>query len=221
MNRGKLIVIEGTDGTGKETQSLMLVDRLNKEGRPAKYIDFPRYDTPTGMLVRDYLQGKLGPPAEVDPYVASKLYADDRKAAAPMMEEWLSQGNIVVCNRYVSANKGHQGGKTRSPEAMQDFLGWVNSVEYRINKIPREDLVMLLYAPHLIGMNNAKDRAEHKGISVDGHETDSRHMSDAERAYLHIAEVEGWTVLDVSDGNKLHPRELIHDAVYKIVKSKF
>ncbi len=114
-------MIDGIDGTGKATQAKLLVQRLRREGQKVQAIDFPNYyKNFFGKLLGNYLSGKYGDFAEVDPHVASVLYAADRFESSPQIERWLKEGNIVVADRYVSANQIHQGGKIDGRASKQD-----------------------------------------------------------------------------------------------------
>ena len=148
--KGKFIVIDGTDGSGKATQTEKLVDRLRAEEYSVFMLDFPQYGERSAALVEDYLNGKFGTAEEVGPYRASIFYACDRFAASKKIKERLERGEVVVSNRYVSANMGHQAGKIADPLERDNFLEWLESLEYDIFGIPRPDCQILLYADPVI-----------------------------------------------------------------------
>jgi len=219
--RGKLIVIDGTDGSGKETQSKLLVDRLRSEDFPVEMVDFPMYGQPSAALVEMYLNGEFGKAEEVGPKIASAFYAFDRFSHSKAMYEWLNQGKIIISNRYVSSNKGHQAGKLKDPTKIDAFLKWLDHLEYERFKIPRPDKIILLHMPYLIGhqlVANKKEREYIKGKKRDIHEEDLDHLRDAEKAYLYVAEKEGWDVIKCGERGKPFPMQQIHGAVYKAVK---
>src|SRR4030042_160135 len=122
--RGKLIVIEGTDGSGKATQTELLAKYLSEKGHEVKCFDFPRYGQRSAAMVEDYLNGKFGTAEEVGPFRGSLFYAIDRYAASFEIKQWLDEGKVAISNQYVSANMGHQTGKIKEPEQRETFLGW-------------------------------------------------------------------------------------------------
>ena len=209
---GKLIVIDGTDGSGKTTQVDLLVARLKREGREVEFISFPRYETPTGEVVREYLDGHLGQVQEVSAKLASILYAEDRYAAKPEMEGWLKAGKIVIANRYVAANMGHQGGKIADPEARCEFMAWNDHLEHDILRLPRPDLNVILHMPAAIGqrLSNQRDHGR-----TDIHQQDLHHLKNAEATYLEIARTyPNFTLIECAEGGEPLPREQIHEKVW-------
>lgn len=213
--RGKLIVIEGTDGSGKATQTKLLAERLKKEGLSVKTIDFPQYGKPSAKKVEDYLAGKFGKLEDVSPYEAAKFYAEDRKDAAPMMEKWLAEGNIIIANRYQQSNKGHQASKIKDTEERKKFMEWIDDLEYNKNKIPKPDAVIFLHVPAEIAQGLVTTRGKKKDI----HEADLSHLKNAEKTYLDIAKKEGWLVIECAKNGKMLPIEEIHNLVWNKIKS--
>jgi len=221
--KGKLIVIDGTDGVGKETQTKLLINRLRQGGNLVKMSDFPRYGQRSATLVEDYLNGNFGTPKEVGPYRASIFYACDRFAASSEMKRWLESGNHIVSNRYVSANMGHQAGKIRDLKERDKFLEWLLDLEFGIFKIPVPDEQILLYADPAIGqkMVDGKGHRDYlNGTKKDIHEADLTHLSEAAEAYLYCADKFGWDVVDCTFNGKMKSRKEISDEVYKIAKRK-
>lgn len=146
--RGKLIVIDGTDGSGKATQTKLLVSRLKQEGVSVRTLDFPRYEENFfGKLLYDCLHGKRGNFPALDPHITSVLYAADRFESKRKIEKWLSGGSMVILDRYVSANQIHQGGKIADPKKRAEFLAWLDTMEYEVFGIPRPDAVVYLSVP--------------------------------------------------------------------------
>src|SRR3989344_8797310 len=146
--RGQFIVIDGIDGTGKATQTEFLVNRLNKSGIKAKAVEFPNYyENFFGKLLGGYLSGKYGDFVQVDPHIASVLYAADRFESSDKIRKWLNSGYTVVADRYVSANQIHQGGKIRNNKERVEFLKWLDEMEYGVFKIPRPDIILYLDLP--------------------------------------------------------------------------
>jgi dTMP kinase len=212
-----LLVFEGTDGSGKATQSRLFMDRLRKEGRAVEYVDFPRYGNKSAAMVEDYLNGKFGSASEVGPYRASLFYALDRYAASFEMRKWLAEGKVVVANRYVSANMGHQAGKIHDIMERDKYLDWLDNLEFGMLGIPRPDVVALLYMPPEIGQQLV-DKKGHRdyvgGSRKDIHEADLNHLRQAAEAYLYVAKKYGWTVIDCAPNNNLKTIPDIHEEVW-------
>lgn len=193
IKRGSLFVIEGTDASGKETQTNRIVERLTERGIKVSSVGFPRYDTPTGNLLKRYL-GKspygqeFGPANEVNPRLASALYAVDRFAAAPEILAQLDSGVHVFANRYVESNMGHQGGKIRDHKERQDFITWLEELEYENFQLPRPKAVVFLYMPYEVAVSLREGR----GGIADGHESNPEHLRNAEQAYLELAQRFNW-----------------------------
>lgn len=218
---GTFIVIDGTDGSGKATQTKLLVEKLEQKGYPVKMIDFPQYGQKSAGLVEEYLNGKFGQALEVGPYRASIFYACDRYAAAPQIQKWLDQGNIVIANRYVSSNMGHQAGKIKDLAEREKFLDWLFDLEYNVFGIPKPDLNILLYLPPEIG----QELVDHKGsrdyvggAKRDIHEADLQHLKDAAQAYKYVADKYNWITIDCAPENKLLAIEDIHDLLWQEIR---
>ncbi|MGE5425768.1 MAG: dUTP diphosphatase [Bacillota bacterium] len=187
---GKFIVIDGTDGSGKTTQLQLLVSKLAAEGYDVELADFPQYNQKSAGMVEEYLSGKYGGADDVNPYAASILYATDRFDASFKIREWLSQGKIVVCNRYVSASFAHQGGKIENALERKLFFNWLSEIEYKIFRIPKPDLYLILHVEAEIAQKMAQDRGREdwKGKTKDIHEENLQHLKKAEQVYLEIAQ---------------------------------
>lgn len=179
--KGKLIVIEGTDGAGKTTQAKLLLDYLKNHKIPSAYISFPRYrESLWADMITRYLLGEFGKIDEVDPYVASVLYAGDRLTAAPQIQKWLAEGKVVVCNRYVPSNIGHMGAKMNQDERAK-YVRWLEKLEYEENGIPKEDLVILLQVDPKISKVLMKKR------TPDIHETNLKYQEEVYKVYDQMA----------------------------------
>lgn len=220
MGSGKLIVIEGTDGSGKGTQSKRLLQKLEQVGFETAYADFPQYGLKSAGLVENYLTGKYGSAEAVDPKVASVFYAVDRYDASFGIRKNLEAGRIVICNRYISANMGHQGGKIHDPAKREEYLAWLEDLEYNFFKIPKPDLTILLLVPY----ETAQKLLTHKGhreyiggLKKDIHEANAAHLKDTATAFAMIAKEKGWTVIDCTKDGKLMSIEEIHEAVWNAV----
>lgn len=193
--KGRLIVIEGSDGSGKATQSRRLVAKLRRAGTPAVRIAFPGYTRAFfGRTVARYLRGEFGASAQVDPHLAAVLYAGDRFEARDRIRRWLDEGKVVVCDRYVDSNKAHQAARLADDAKRAEFLAWIDRLEFRIFAMPRPDFTIFLHMPHahaheLIGRKGK--RAYLRGKKRDIHEADSRHLQRAESIYLDLARARG------------------------------
>lgn len=233
MNKGKLIVIEGTDGSGKETQSKLLRERICGELGACGYFSFPRYDTPTGMIIKRYLgkhpfQQEFGSANSVDPKIASTWYALDRWHATPEIRSLVSKGINGVLNRWVESNMAHQGGKIRDPQKKDEMISWLERLEYGSLQdgglgIPKANLVVFLYMPHQVATQLREERAVAGEATnrLDGHESDPDHMVNAERTYLELAKRFGWTRVNCAPSGtreSLRTREDIGEEVYGIVR---
>lgn len=222
---GKLIVIDGTDGSGKHTQSMLLIGRLKSMGYDAVYFEFPRHGHPAAFLVDEYLKGKFGKLDDLNgAYIASTFYANDRKDAAPQIREVLDRGGVAVCDRYVSANMGHQAGKIHDLKERDEYLSWLENLEYNVYGIPKPDLNMLLYASTKINqelVDQKNVRAYLNGEKRDIHENDAQHLDDAASAFLYCAKKYDWSVIYCAPNDVILPKEDIHELVWKEVKKRF
>ena len=223
MTKGKFIVIDGTDGSGKGTQAKKLVDRLQAEGKNVKLFDFPRYGKPSAVFVEKYLRGEYGGINDVGPYRASLFYALDRFDASFEIRRELATGTIIISNRYVSANKGHQMAQIQEPEKRKTFLEWLNELEYGILGIPKPDLTVLLHVPAEIGYELVAKKDERgylDGKKRDILEADVDHLRAAEAAYLELPRVdtqENWTVLECAERGQLLTIDEIHSRLWNLL----
>ena len=220
--KGKIIVVEGTDCSGKETQTSLLVQRLRRSGRKIERLSFPAYDTPTGRIVGGAYLGKkhLGEgyfpegAANVDPKVASLYYAADRRYNRDKILELLNQGIDVVLDRYVESNMGHQGGKIFDKEERLKLYEDLANLEYGFLELPKPDVTLFLYMPYQKVAELEKGRQEPE----DQHEASLLHIRNAEHAYLELAEIHHYKKIDcVTKKGKLRDIEDIHEEVYKTV----
>lgn len=222
MKKGIFIVIDGTDGSGKATQTKLLIERLRKEGKEVMELDFPQYGKPSAVFVEKYLRGEYGTADEVGPYRGSIFYALDRYDKSFEVKKWLSEGKVVISNRYVSANMGHQTGKIKDKKGRDEFLGWLDNLEYGIFGIPRPDKVILLYMPPAVGQKLVDKKAKREytnGKKRDILEADLNHLQNAADAYAYVAKKYDWQTITCVAGEEILPIEDIHEKVWKAVSS--
>jgi len=217
--KGKLIVIEGIDGSGKREQFNLLVKRLRENNLNVKTFDFPRYDSYHGKIIGRYLDGEFGDVNDVDPYFIAKEYASDRAEVREEMEQWLLKGNIAVCNRYVASNKAHQGAKIHDKDERKKFIDWVDDLEYNVNKLPRPYLTLLLHVPSEIAQQlvEKKRKREYTKQKKDIHEKNIEYLRNSENIYLELAKNKNWKTIECVKDNKLLLIEEIHDKVWKTI----
>ncbi len=225
MKKGKFIVIDGTDGSGKATQVELLQARLIKEKRTVKMVDFPEYyENFFGKFIGHCLSEQYYNFLNIHPKIASVLYAADRWESKDKIEGWLKKGFIVIANRYVSANQIHQGGKISDPKKRRDFLTWLDTMEHDVFKIPRPDIVVYLSLPipiieKLIEERNNKQQRAYLKKKKDVHESDINFLINSKKsAEMLVKEIKNFKKIDCSKKSEILPREAIHEMVYEEVK---
>ncbi len=224
--KGKLIVIDGTDGSGKATQVALLVKRLKKEGKTVKVVDFPEYyKNFFGAFIGHCLSEQYYNFLNVHPKIASVLYAADRFESSKEIQSWLKKGYIVVANRYVSANQIHQGGKIKNTKKRNDFIKWLDKMEYEVFGIPRPDVTLYLSLPINIVLQLLKDRdsskmkREYLKKKKDVHEADINHLTNSRKSALWLSEtIPNFIKIDCAPKKEILSREQIHDMVYEKIK---
>ena len=198
--RGKLIVLEGIDGSGKRTQLDMLARALSERNVPLRQISFPRYEGFFGKLVARFLNGDFGPLDAVDAHFSALLYAGDRYEAKPNIEADLAAGHTVLADRYIGSNLAHQGARVRR-EARDEFIQWLKKLEYEIYSLPAEDLVIYLRVPvaeahRLVGQKGAR---EYTKLQRDILESNIAHLEIAAEVYDHLARQPNWVRIECLD----------------------
>ena len=215
--KGLFIMIEGTDGSGKSVQTNLLVDALIKQGREVEQISFPQYGQPSAAMVEAYLNGEFGTAEAVGPYRASILYAIDRYAAKGKIAKWLADGKIVIANRYVASNLGHQGGKIKDMAERKKYFAWNYNLEYNIFGIPKPDINLILHvtpeiSQQLVDKKGAREYL--RGKKRDIHEADLNHLRAAEQAYIQIARsYPEFALIECVEEDQLLSPEIIHQKV--------
>ena len=227
--RGKLIVIEGTDCSGKETQARLLAKKLNESGIKAQHLSFPNYGTATGKIIgscylgreelcRDLLKDQDGwfeeGASNVDGLVSSLYYAADRKYNINKIEELLNQGIHVILDRYTFSNMAHQGGKILTQEERFQFFKKIEVLEFDLLSLPKPDLVILLYVPYQVTLKLQENRMEAK----DQNEKDRNHIKRAEQTYLELRALYHFKMIECTSNGKMRAIEAIHEELASTVK---
>ena len=216
---GKIIVIEGLDGCGKQTQSEKLYDKLLKEGLKVKKIAYPRYENPSSSLVKMYLSGEFGKNAnDVSAYIASTFYAVDRYASYKQdYEEFYKNGGIVLLDRYVTASMVHQSSKIDNLEEKEAFLKWLFDLEYGMYGIPKPDKVFFLNIPPVVSQKLMKDRDNKFSHEKqkDIHENDMNHLQHAYDNARYLIDKYGWDEINCTVDDNLRTIDDIHEEIYK------
>jgi len=209
-----LIIIEGIDGSGKSTQTKLLVKKLKKSGYKTETLNFPQYQQFFGRAVRRFLQGEFGKINQVDPHLASVLYAMDRWQTKERLEQWLGQKKIVVLNRYTSSNLIHQAVKIKSHQ--QYFINWIEKMEYQILGLPKPNLVIYLHLPHKLSYALITKRGNKKDI----HEANLDHLKAASAQGLKLAKRRrNWYLVKCNQGKEILSKQKIANKVWNAVNS--
>ena len=219
---GKLIVIEGTDSSGKETQTKRLFEKLEEKGLKVKKISFPNYDSPACEPVKMYLAGAFGEEAmKVNPYPVSTMYAIDRYASFKTdWEKFYNEDGIIVTDRYVTSNMVHQASKIRDLDEKKKYLNWLEDLEYEKMGIPRPDLVIFLNMPtdmaiRLMAERKNKITGEEK---KDIHERDKEYLKESHANACKIANIYNWKEIKCNDGERIKTIEEIGEEVFSLVE---
>ncbi len=217
---GKLIVFEGTDGSGKSTQFELLAKRLEAEQIGFQRLRFPQYEEPSSALIRMYLGGAFGDdPKAVNAYAASTFYAVDRYASYQRVwKDYYQGGGLVVSDRYTTSNAVHQGSKVPEGERAE-FFRWLYDLEYDRMGLPRPDLVVLLDMPVELSEQLMRKREQSTGTHADIHERDEDYLKKCRDVALHAAKYYGWRTVSCAKDGAIRGVEDIHEEVYAIVKS--
>ncbi len=218
--KAQIIVIDGGDNVGKATQADLLMRRLASEGISVGKFDFPRYTQNTfGHLLQDCLAGEHGDFMALDPKITATLYAADRYESKKELMQWIEEGRLIICDRYVSANMLHQGAKIEDADKREEFLKWLDHVEHEIFGMPRADLTIYLNVPpekseklleYVVGIG-AK--------TADVAESDLGHQEKVSACAQYLSTSrDQWTTVECMEGEQLRDREDIHEEVYEVVR---
>lgn len=215
--KGRLIVIEGTDGSGKSTQFARLCQRAEQEGYPFQRLVFPQYAEPSSALIRMYLDGQFGSkPGDVNPYAASAFYAVDRYASwKKVWQEHYEHGGLVLADRYTTSNAVHQASKLPDRDK-GEYFRWLSDFEYHRLGLPEPDLVIYLDMPTEKTVEMLRQREANTNTKADIHETDTAYLADCRQAAIQAAETYGWKRIPcLNEKGELRPIEEIHQEIWQ------
>ena len=216
---GKLIVLEGTDGSGKATQTAALLKRLQREGIDCRKIEFPRYEEESSAMIRAYLRGDFGShPGDVSAYAASTFFAVDRYAS--FRQDWgayYKNGGLILADRYTTSNAVHQGSKLKGKQRTE-FFDWLFDYEYRLLELPKPDMVLYLDVPVDQTEQNMHRREAQTGTTADIHERDDGYLRACRMAAAEAAERFGWRRIASTEQGQMRSIEAIHTDIYNAVK---
>ena len=218
---GKIIVIEGTDCSGKETQSKLLEKKLNDMGKKVIRFGFPMYETPTGKIVGGAYLGKpeIGESyfkegaVNVDPHVVCLYYAADRKYNMTNIEKYLNDGYYVILDRYTTSNLAHQGSKIHDKDERFNMYQWIDKLEYWLLGLPKPDKTIFLHMPYEYSLELKKNRE-----FLDEHEKSPEHLKLAEEAYIELSELYNWDRIECVKGTTIRTVEDINEDIMELVK---
>ena len=221
--KGKIIVIEGTDCSGKETQSKKLEDYLKKSGKKCKRFYFPNYESPTGKIVGGPYLGKeeygesyfKEGAVNVDPHVICLYYAADRKYNMTEIEKYLNKGYYVILDRYTTSNLAHQGSKIKDKDERYEMYNWIDKLEYWLLKLPKPDKTIFLHVPYQYTLELRKNRT-----SIDEHEKSVEHLMQAEEAYVELSQLYHWDTIECIKDGKLRTIEDINDEILEAIEKE-
>lgn len=222
--KGKLIVIEGTDCSGKETQSNLLIERLKSDGVRIEKFSFPNYNSPTGKIIGGPYLGKSyicdgwfpeGAP-NVDPKVSALYYAADRLYNIDKIKFLLDNGVNVILDRYVYSNMAHQGGKLDSESDRNSMYDWLDNLEFNLLELPKPDISVFLHMPFEFSLVLKKNREE----DMDQNEKDKNHLINAENAFIELAKKYDFYTIQCNDGDRIKTIEEINEDLYNYVSNK-
>ena len=222
--KGKLIVIEGTDCSGKETQSNLLIEKLKNDGVRIEKFSFPNYNSPTGRIIGGPYLGKRyicdgwfpeGAP-NVDPKVSALYYAADRLYNIDKIKFLLENGVNVILDRYVYSNMAHQGGKLDSESDRNSMYDWLDNLEFNLLELPKPDISVFLHMPFEFSLILKKNREE----DMDQNEKDKNHLINAENAFIELAKKYDFYTIQCNDGDRIKTIEEINEDLYNYVSNK-
>lgn len=227
--KGKLIVIEGTDCSGKETQTKLLVEKLEKEGMKVKRLAFPVYDSPTGKIIGSCLLGKPDMCQEllrqdhsffsegggnVDYLTAIMYYAADRRYHLPLINKLLKECDALILDRYVTSNMAHRGGLLSKKTERLKAYKKIELLEYKVNELPKPDKVVLLYLPYKHACILKKNRIE----KPDETEINEKYLKQSEKSYLELSKLYQYDIINCTNNDSIRSIEDINEELYSKIK---
>lgn len=221
--RGKIIVIEGTDCSGKETQTRLIVERLNKEGFKCKMFSFPNYETPTGKIVGGPLLGNdaFSPTyfdnvAELDPKITSLYFAADRKYSMNEINKYLEEGYTVFLDRYVTSNLAYQGSKIEDKDERFFMYEWIDKLEYWLLDLPKPNMTIFLHVPYDFVKELMKKRTDKDEYEKSGEQLIKRAIN----SYIELSGLYNWNRIECIKDNKLRKIYDINEDIYDLIKEE-
>jgi dTMP kinase len=222
---GKIIVLDGIDGSGKKTQTEMLVERLNREGRKAVRIDFPQYENNFfGRLLKEVLGNERYNFLNIDPVIASVLYAADRWESKKTLEKYLEEGYVIILDRYVSSNQIHQGGKfsfdEKGEKERKKFMEWLSEMEHKVFQVPKPDLIIYLSLELDTVRKLMEERAKKESERVDVVDKNTEYQRKSRDSAIKLSkELSNMKVVNCDKGGHLRTREDINNEIYNIINN--
>ena len=219
---GKIITIEGTDCSGKETQSKMLIEKLSSLGYKVKMLSMPFYDSPTGKIIAGPYLAKFGEgyfeegATKVSPYVASLYYTADRAYNKERLLKVLAENDFVILDRYMFSNLAHQGSKIEDKKEREKFLDFMDKLELEMLKLPKSDFTFFLHMPTEVAIELRKHRQE----KADQHEKDVEHLKKAENMYIELCDRYDIEKIECAKDGKPKTIEEINDELLKKLVEK-
>lgn len=222
--KGKLIVIEGTDCSGKETQSNLLIEKLKNDGVRIEKFSFPNYNSPTGKIIGGPYLGKSyicdgwfpeGAP-NVDPKVSALYYAADRLYNIDKINFLLDNGVNVILDRYVYSNMAHQGGKLDNEVERNSMYDWLDNLEFNLLNLPKPDIAVFLHMPFELSLTLKKNRQE----DLDQNERDKNHLINAEKAYIELANKYNFYTIECNEKDRIKTISEINADLYDYIYNK-
>ena len=222
--KGKLIVIEGTDCSGKETQTKLLIEKLKKSNISVETFSFPNYNSATGKIIGGPYLGKSyicegwfkETAPNVNPKVSSLYYAADRLYNIDIINNYINKGINVILDRYIYSNMAHQGGKIKNKEERYQMYEWLENLEFNLLELPEPDIKIFLHMPYECSKKLKETRKE----SLDQHEQDKNHLLNAERSYIEISLKYNFHTIECSNNNHIKTIEEINNELYEFVINK-
>ena len=222
MNNGKLIVIEGLDGCGKNTQTKLLIDYFKTKNLNYKYLSFPNYESPSSSLIKMYLNSEFGKnPNDVNPYAASSFYAVDRYAS--FKSDWekdFINGFIIVCDRYTTSNSFYQLSKLEN-SLWDEYLTWLYDYEYNKLGLPKPSIVVYLQCNIQLSQSLMKNRYHGDESKKDIHESNMDYLKKCSEAANYVAKKDNWFTVNCCNGVKIKDKIEIHNQIINLIKEEF